>query len=168
MTPFFLYAMKLPSTPRIPRTILGREGHTVCHIPKYYESVNNFIVPENASNIKILIWIWFRYFCFSHNWPSDLRSHHESRSIAIFPNRSHFIWWWAFCLNAFSEIVNSYWQILDKSSRNFPKVSLKMLASVIPNNLCVGLARTLPHFLTTTDFDDILPQNQSESETNEF
>ena len=23
-------------------------------------------------------------------------------------------------------------------------------------------------FLTTTDFDDILPQNQSESETNEF
>ena len=34
--------------------------------------------------------------------------------------------------------------------------------------LYVGLARTFPYFLTTTDFDDILPQNQSESETNEF
>ena len=81
----------------------AKRVRTTDSIPSVPGLADYIIVPENASNIKILIWIWFRYFCLSHNWPSNLWSHHKSRSIAIFTNGSHFIFWRIFCLNARSE-----------------------------------------------------------------
>ena len=54
-----------------------------------------------------------------------------------------------------------------------PYASKNILLYLVQKIICfsplyLGLAPTFPHFFTMTDFDDILPQKQSETETNEF
>ena len=87
---------------------------------------------------------------------------HKFLLTEIYLNRSIWPIWYGICQNSRIDIFSKD-----------PYASKNILLYLVQKIICfsplyLGLAPTFPHFFTMTDFDDILPQKQSETETNEF